>query len=47
LIVDPLRPQDVDNDSPEEIRASNVVIELINKRSPSLFADLGRVSSIR
>ncbi|MDQ1018340.1 SdpC family antimicrobial peptide [Streptomyces afghaniensis] len=30
----------VDNDTPEEIRASNVVIELINKRSPSFFADL-------
>ncbi|MFD5479968.1 sporulation delaying protein family toxin [Streptomyces hawaiiensis] len=30
----------IDNNTPEEIRASNVVVELINKRSPGFFADL-------
>lgn len=29
----------IDNDSPDEIRASNVVIDLITKRSPGFFAD--------
>ncbi|MFD4245814.1 sporulation delaying protein family toxin [Streptomyces sp. NPDC058525] len=32
--------QHLDNDDLEEIRASNAVIDLINKRSPGFFADL-------
>ncbi|MET7852276.1 sporulation delaying protein family toxin [Streptomyces avermitilis] len=32
--------QYIDNDSPDEIRASNIVVELINKRAPGFFADL-------
>lgn len=32
----------LDNSSPEEVRASNVVIELINKRSPGFFADFSQ-----
>ncbi|MER5730378.1 hypothetical protein ABT084_18940 [Streptomyces sp. NPDC002138] len=31
--------QHVDNDDLEEVRASNVVIDLINKHSPGFFAD--------
>ncbi|WP_176712020.1 sporulation delaying protein family toxin [Streptomyces sp. DI166] len=34
--------QHVGNDSPDEVRASNAVIELINKKSPGFFADLSR-----
>lgn len=32
--------QYIDNDSPDEIRASDIVVELIDKRSPGFFADL-------
>ncbi|MCX2925736.1 hypothetical protein [Streptomyces sp. NEAU-W12] len=31
----------IDDNTPEEIRASDVVVGLIDKRSPGLFADLG------
>ncbi|MER5938258.1 sporulation delaying protein family toxin [Streptomyces sp. NPDC001928] len=36
--------QHIGNDSPDENRASDAVIELINKRSPGFFADLSRKS---